>query len=196
MPALQAEIAKLPLLAGTGINVATRTKEVLDHLNSVLRFYRTAMTPMQKVGEPSDVLYAEESSTEATQIAQLAFQAGKNEAALLGRVAGGTAVTSAETKAAATRAPGEAQRLAATQAQAEARVEALEAQQASRRRSARPGERNGPRFPSSNSRWRAVWSCSGRWWTRLAASAPFPTHRRARGWPATSTGCSAPPRNC
>ena len=130
MPALQAEIAKLPILTGTGINVATRSKEVLDHLNSVLRFYRTAVTPMQKVGEPSDLLYAEQSSVEATQIAQLAFQAAKNEAALLGRVAGATAPASAGTKAAATKAPGDAQRLGAVQAQAQAKVEALEAQQA------------------------------------------------------------------
>ena len=128
-PTLETEIARLPPLTGTGIDVATRSKEILDHLNSVLRLYRTALTPMQKIGEPSDVLYAEQSSTEATQIAQLAFEAAKNEAALLSRVVGSTAPASAGSKPAPPKAPGEAQRLATAQAQAQARAEALEAQE-------------------------------------------------------------------
>ena len=86
--ALQAQIAKLPPLTGTNIDVAKRGPEVLAHLNAVLRFYRAAMLSVQKIGEPSDVLNAEESQSEATQIAVLAFQAAKNEAALLGKVSG------------------------------------------------------------------------------------------------------------
>ena len=133
-PSLQQQIAKLAPLTGTDVDVPKRSKEVLDHLNAILRFYRNAIVPLQKVGEPSDVLYAEQSSAQATQIAQLAFQAAKNEAALLNKVSvpGATGA-----KAAPSPAPEEgnqngtqAQRISAVQAQAQAQLTALEAQDA------------------------------------------------------------------
>jgi small-conductance mechanosensitive channel len=86
--ALQQQIAKLPPLTNTGLDAAARSQDVLAHLNAVMRFYRAAVLPIQTVGEPSDVLYSEQSASEATQIAQFAFQAAKNEATLLSKVQG------------------------------------------------------------------------------------------------------------
>ena len=54
------------------------------------------IVPIQKTGEPSDMLYAEQAQAEATQAAQLAFQSARDEATLLSRVeAGQPGVTSA-----------------------------------------------------------------------------------------------------
>ncbi len=129
---LQAEIAKLPALTGTNIDVAKRSGQILQHLNSILRFYRTAVAPVQKVGEPSDVLYAEQSSTQALAIAQVAFQAAQDEAALLSKIPGGKNVAPAPVKAAATpaEAGSESQRFAGFEAQSLARLATLQAQQA------------------------------------------------------------------
>jgi small-conductance mechanosensitive channel len=79
---------KLLPLSNIDINSAAETKDILAHLNSILRLYRTASEPIQKVGEPSDVLYGEQSQSEAAQIARLAFQAAANEAVLLGKISG------------------------------------------------------------------------------------------------------------
>ncbi len=139
---LLAQIARLPPLVGTGIDVTKRSAEVRAHLNAILRFYRTAVVPVQKVGEPSDVLYAEQSQTEAIQIAQLAFQAAKNEAALLNRVPGAVKAEGASGASGASGAPGasgaqgtssdaggsQAERIAAVRTQAQEKLVALQAQ--------------------------------------------------------------------
>lgn len=128
---LQSQIARLPPLVGTDINVPKRSAEVLSHLNAVLRYYRTASTPVQKVGEPSDVLYAEQSESEATQIAILAFQAAKNEAAVLSRVPG--AASSRATGATApdgSQQPTEQQRMATVRSNAQQHLAELQAQDA------------------------------------------------------------------
>jgi small-conductance mechanosensitive channel len=65
-------------------DVAGRSSAILAHLNAVLRFYRDSATPIQKVGEPSDLLYRDQAVTLASQIAGFAFQSAKAEAALLG----------------------------------------------------------------------------------------------------------------
>ncbi len=145
---LQQRISKLPPLTGTDLDVPKRSGEILAHLNAILRFYRSAVAPVQKVGEPSDVLYAEGSSSQATQIAQLAFQAAKNEAALLNKVAG------AETKPPAAPQPpaadvnaqsqSQAQRIAVVEAEAQAKLETLQAQEADLEKqiaAARPAQR-------------------------------------------------------
>ena len=131
-PSLQAQIARLPPLTGTDIDVPKRSKEILAHLNAILRFYRNAVVPLQKVGEPSDVLYAEQNSAQATQTAQLAFQAAKNEAALLNKVSnsGANAAAAAGPPTPATSQQTQAQRLMAAQAQAQAQLNTLEAQDA------------------------------------------------------------------
>ncbi len=76
----------LPPSLTQGIDVDVRSKAILAHLSEVIRFYRMALTPTQKIGEPSDMLYAEQAQTEATQVAQLAFQSARDEAALLARI--------------------------------------------------------------------------------------------------------------
>ncbi len=129
---LQAQIARLPPLTGTNIDVAKRSAQMLAHLNAVLRLYRSATVPVQKIGEPSDVLYAEESQSEATQVALLAFQAAKNEAALLNKVTGGSAIPLPADGSTGTTSPqpGEAQRLTAVRADAQVRLAAMQAQEA------------------------------------------------------------------
>src|SRR6202012_1260616 len=64
---------------------SARSKQILDHLNAVLRFYRDSEAPIQKVGEPSDLLYRDQAVTLAAQIAGFAFQSAKAEAGLMGR---------------------------------------------------------------------------------------------------------------
>ncbi len=76
----------LPASLTQGIDVNVRSKAILAHLSEVIRFYRMALTPIQKIGEPSDMLYAEQAQTEATHVAQLAFQSARDEAALLARI--------------------------------------------------------------------------------------------------------------
>lgn len=78
--------APLPASVTTGIDVDARSKAILGHLNEVIRYYRMMVAPIQKTGEPSDMLYAEQAQAEAMQAAQLAFQASRDEAALLARI--------------------------------------------------------------------------------------------------------------
>ena len=62
---------------------ADRNKKIIQHLNSVLRFFHDASSPtIQKVGEPSDSIYRDQTATLAAQIAGFAFQSGKAEAEL------------------------------------------------------------------------------------------------------------------
>ncbi len=85
-----AELPKpLPPQLTKDINVNGRSKEILAHLSEVIRYYRMSIVTIQKTGEPSDMLYAEQAQVEATQAAQLAFQSARDEATLLSRVEGG-----------------------------------------------------------------------------------------------------------
>ncbi len=143
---LDAQIAKLPSLPATHIDVAKRSSDVRAHLNAVLRYYRSATVPIQKVGEPSDVLYAEQSESEATQIAELAFQAARNTAALLKKVSGanGSGATNGSDAGNAPQQQSESQRLNAVRSQAQDRLNALQQQQAALQKqiaTAKRGER-------------------------------------------------------
>ena len=85
-----AELPKpLPPQLTKDINVNSRSKQILAHLSEVIRYYRMTIVPIQKTGEPSDILYAEQAQSEATQAAQLAFQSARDEATLLSRVEAG-----------------------------------------------------------------------------------------------------------
>lgn len=66
-----------------GFDVAARSRQVLDHLNAVVRFFRTHLTPIQTIGEPSDTLYRDQALSNVTQAATLAFQSARAEAVLL-----------------------------------------------------------------------------------------------------------------
>src|SRR5271170_4983674 len=63
---------------------AERSKAILQHLNAVLRFYHDVGSPtIQKVGEPSDLIYRDQAATLASQIAGFAFQSAKAESVLM-----------------------------------------------------------------------------------------------------------------
>jgi small-conductance mechanosensitive channel len=66
---------------------------LIAHLNSVIQFYRTVSEPMQKAGEPNDVVYRDQAVAAATEVGTLAFQSAKAEAALA--ASGGGGVTAA-----------------------------------------------------------------------------------------------------
>lgn len=112
----------LPASLTKGIDVAQRSGVVLAHLSEIIRYYRMCVTPIQKTGEPSDVLYAEQAQATATQIAQLAFQSARDEAALLARVQVKPGAASAA------KPQGEAQRLDEAQLRVSQRLRQLQAQ--------------------------------------------------------------------
>ncbi|RRA49835.1 mechanosensitive ion channel family protein [Acidipila sp. EB88] len=114
--------APLPASVTQGINVDTRSKAILTHLNEVIRYYRMMVAPIQKTGEPSDMLYAEQAQAEATRAAQLAFQASRDEAALLARIQN-------KARAAVTQAPQtETQKLAVVQLGVRQQMQDLQSQ--------------------------------------------------------------------
>lgn len=122
---LEQQIQKLPPLTHMKIDANTQGQNILHHLSEILRFYRAATTKIQKAGEPSDILYAEQSKAQATQIAQLAFQSARNEAALLTRV---NASPNGAPSGQGNNAPQpETQRIAAARARIEGQITALQA---------------------------------------------------------------------
>ena len=106
-----------------GFDVAGRSQQVLSHLSAVIRYYRMVLTPIQKVGEPSDALYREEAITDAKQAGIYAFQSGRAEAALL------VAYQKQQSGAQAQATEGEAQRLQTARSNVAARIAALQDQQ-------------------------------------------------------------------
>lgn len=112
----------LPAFLTQGIDVSARSNAILEHLSEVIRFYRMTVIPIQKTGEPSDMLYAEQAQATATQVAQLAFQSAREEAALLARIQGKSGAGSGQL------AEGEAQRLRSVQLRVAKQVEDLRTQ--------------------------------------------------------------------
>ena len=128
-PAAALKSAKpLPVIpiqpAPAGFNVPQRSKQILDHLSSVIRYYRLALAPTQKVGEPSDALYRDEALTNSRDIASFAFQSGRAEATLL---AAYQAQQNGVTTAPSTQS--EASRLLTARNNVEQRLTSLKAQQ-------------------------------------------------------------------
>ena len=113
--------APLPPELVRDIDSNRQGQAILAHLNEVIRFYRTAVTPIQKVGQPSDVSYVQQSQAQATSAGQLAFQSARAQAAFLARVdvSLGTPRQDANTEAGriTTRARDAAKRLADLQLQ-------------------------------------------------------------------------------
>jgi len=106
----------------TPYDAAAQSEAVLKHLNAVLRFYRNSEAPVQKIGEPSDLVYRDRAVTDAMQIAGFAFQSAKAEAVLMKQ--------SSQSGQAATGAENEAQKLQKARGNAEQRITALKAQDA------------------------------------------------------------------
>src|SRR5215472_17014815 len=122
---LEQQITRLPSITGSNIDVQAQGKAILQHLGEILHYYRAATTKIQKAGEASDVLYAEQAKAQATQIAQLAFQSARNEAALLTRV---NAPANQPASAGASGAtPPAQQRLAAARAHVMSQIASLQA---------------------------------------------------------------------
>jgi len=128
------QIASLPKLPNPGIDTVAGGKDILAHLNAVLRYYRESMGQAQKLGEPSDVLYMQQSATQATQASQAAFLAARNVAELFMRLQSNGSSTQAanndEQKGDEQKQPSESQRLADIRARVQARANDLAAQDA------------------------------------------------------------------
>lgn len=60
-----------------------RGSDVLDHLNSVITWYRYATTSVHGVGSPSDAIYQDNLQGLSAQAVELAFQSARAEAALI-----------------------------------------------------------------------------------------------------------------
>jgi hypothetical protein len=110
-----------PASTATAPSQAAGNQAILDHLNAVLRFYRDSQAPIQKVGEPSDLLYRDQAVNLATQIAGFAFQSAKAEGALNPNGAQGTQSAPPQSQA---------QRMQALRQQAEQKITDLKAQDA------------------------------------------------------------------
>jgi len=60
-----------------------KSQDVLDHLNSIITWYRYAATDVRGVGSPSDAIYQDNLKDLSSQAVQLAFQSARAEAALI-----------------------------------------------------------------------------------------------------------------
>ena len=127
---LTQQIAALPNLGDAGIDVRSRSQQILQHLNAVLRYYRSGLTAIQKVGEPSDVLYSQQANAQTAQMAQYAFQSARNLAALLTKVtpAGGQPPPAQTSDSDNPPQQTEADKLAQLRATTQARIAALTTQ--------------------------------------------------------------------
>lgn len=67
----------------SGFDAKARSRDIFSHLNAVLSFYRQSTTPIQKIGEPNDIVYRDQSVALASQAADFAFQSAKAEAELI-----------------------------------------------------------------------------------------------------------------
>lgn len=105
-------------------DLAARSKTILAHLNTALRFYRDSAAPIQTVGEPGDLVYRDETVGLATQIAGFAFQSAKAEAALMARMQSSNEVQSAPA------GDSQAQRLQTTHSTVEQRIATLKSMDA------------------------------------------------------------------
>src|ERR1700722_9490843 len=65
--------------------IEARSRDIVTHLNSVIQFYRTSTQPLQKAGEPNDVVYRDQAVALSSQVADFAFQSAKAQAAILPR---------------------------------------------------------------------------------------------------------------
>jgi small-conductance mechanosensitive channel len=70
-------------VAGARINVSAKSEEILEHLTEVVRNYRMSISFVQKVGEPSDTIYAQQSVINAKLVSSYAFQAATAAVTLL-----------------------------------------------------------------------------------------------------------------
>jgi small-conductance mechanosensitive channel len=65
------------------LDAQAQEQAILAHLSAVIQFYRSTAEPIQKAGEPNDVVYRDQAIAQSAQIAQFAFDSAKAEAAFL-----------------------------------------------------------------------------------------------------------------
>ncbi len=97
------------------LDIQANRSDILAHLNAIIGFYRASITPIQKAGEPNDVVYFDQSVELSSQAASYAFESAKAEATLL--------TEHQETSS----TPGEQQRLQTTKANVEQQLADLKA---------------------------------------------------------------------
>jgi hypothetical protein len=101
-----------------------RSKKVIGHLSSVIKFYRASIQPIQKAGEPNDILYRDQAAALSSQAAEFAFQSAKAEAVLIAKYQSSAAV--------APNSPttGEQQKIQDTEGNVEKQISDLQADEA------------------------------------------------------------------
>jgi hypothetical protein len=100
------------------------SRDIVAHLNSAIQFYRTSTQPLQKAGEPNDVVYRDQAVSLSSQIADFAFQSAKAQAALLAKSQTDTSGSpNASTLS-------EQQRMQATESNVEKQISDLQAREA------------------------------------------------------------------
>jgi small-conductance mechanosensitive channel len=65
------------------LDAEAQEQAILAHLSAVIQYYRGTADPIQKAGEPNDVVYRDQAVAQSAQIAQFAFDSAKAEAAFL-----------------------------------------------------------------------------------------------------------------
>ena len=106
------------------LDAPARSQDIVAHLNSVIQFYRASTQPIQKAGEPNDVVYRDQAVDLSAQIASFAFQSAKAEATMMpGRVASQATMP-------ASAASDQQQRIQSTEDTIENQIRALQARQA------------------------------------------------------------------
>jgi hypothetical protein len=107
-----------------GFDAKARSSDIVAHLNSVIQFYRASIQPIQKAGEPNDVVYRDQAAVLSSQVAEFAFQSAKAEAVLMAKYQ--THSESSQSISAA----GEQQRMQASEENVEKQISDLQAREA------------------------------------------------------------------
>ncbi len=107
-------------LPKSGFDVEARSREIVAHLNAVIQFYRTAQQPIQKAGEPNDVVYRDQAIALSSQVAGFAFQSAKAEGALM------SAYQTSKEAASGSSATGEQQKMQAVEENVERQIDDLQ----------------------------------------------------------------------
>ncbi len=106
------------------LDVQASSRDTLLHLDAIIQFYRATTQPIQKVGEPNDVVYRDQAVSQSGEIAGYAFAAAKAEALYLAS-SHATAGASGDDSASS-----EHQRIQLTEQKVEKQISDLESQQA------------------------------------------------------------------
>jgi hypothetical protein len=118
--------------ASASFDPAARSRDILAHLNTVIQFYRASMQPIQKAGEPNDIVYRDQAVALSSQVAGYAFQSAKAEATLMAgyQAHQGTAPGAAPGAAPSEPGTSEQQRMQSTEANVEKQISDLQAREA------------------------------------------------------------------